>query len=61
MITIMMCAPLHTHTHTHTHTQDIIPADVEALMNEDQIEVGVANLGEVELSGEGEEPSHNGE
>lgn len=41
--------------------QDIIPADVEALMNEDQIEVGVTNLGEAELTGEGEEPSHNGE
>ena len=43
------------------YTQDIIPADVEALMNEDQVEMDVTNLGEAELTGEGEEPSHNGE
>lgn len=30
-------------------------------MNEDQVEMGVANLGEAELTEEGEEPSHNGE
>ena len=30
-------------------------------MNEDQMEVGVTNLGEEGLTGEGEEPSHNGE